>query len=96
MTARIETDTRRLLTTRELCARLGITAARFYRSRAALEARHGFPARVPGFNLYDPAAIDAWLDGLTPALCPDSPAIAIDWSALLAANAERLAAEDIR
>lgn len=52
---------RRLLTSRDVAALLGVTREYFYRRRATLEAK-GFPPPIPALgNRWDPTAIDAWL-----------------------------------
>jgi predicted DNA-binding transcriptional regulator AlpA len=52
-----------LLTAREVAHLLGHNRAWFYRNRATLEAKHGFPRAVAGCGQrWDGAAIRRWLD----------------------------------
>ncbi|MGX9963129.1 helix-turn-helix transcriptional regulator [Roseomonas sp. F4] len=57
------TSSRRLLTAAEVALRLRRTVSWFYRQRAELEDRHGFPRPIDGCGMrWDPRAIDRWLD----------------------------------
>ena len=56
---------RKLLTQRQVAARLGITLGYWHRRKAGLLAKHRFPPPVAGLGLrWDPVAIDRWLDAL--------------------------------
>jgi predicted DNA-binding transcriptional regulator AlpA len=79
----------RLLTAHQVADILGITRRAFSARRAALEARHGFPPRVPGLpDRWSAAAIDAWIAGQSGATLA-TPATA---EATLIARAQRLTA----
>lgn len=84
----------RLLTMREVAARLGYGYDWFRKHRAALERDHKFPAMVPGCGFrWDPRAIDRWLarqDGAEPAADPLTVDIAATLDARAAAIAERM------
>lgn len=60
---------RKLISTAQAARELGISRTKFYEIRPQLEAE-GFPLRIPGTTRYDPAAIEAWLDGRSPATSP--------------------------
>ncbi len=64
---------RKLLNMRDTADRLNRTYEWFSRNRKKLQDDYGFPAPVPGMgNLYDPRAIDRWLDGFIHVL-PGAP-----------------------
>lgn len=66
---------RALLRTADVARRLGKSVAWFRRQREHLKAAHGFPAPIAGLGLvWDPRAIDAWLDLQLPR--PSAPAAA--------------------
>jgi hypothetical protein len=61
----------------QVAQRLGITPAAFAQRRRRLEAKHDFPAPVPGLcRRWNPAAIEAWLGrqaGGIPDSLPEAP-----------------------
>lgn len=66
---------------------LGISEATFDKKRAILEREHGFPAKLPGLNMWSIPAIRSWISSNGQSIAPlpvpnDDPEIGAIVSAL--------------